>query len=263
MVATLWQGTSLVSYGRAWLAGDPDAVPSMDGPGFRFSRTFTVTVGRPWRQIVASPGAWFAWLRRHDCRTIGWWLDPEVTAKQLPYLAFAGSARWALVTELRRATLVWYFQEALGDRDDPEQRIWRHGLRGSRAGRLGSDSPGLAGSRERLAAALSGAAAFSAEQQWDSWRDHFAVALSALNGAGALPDYAAGALPDHGYSLAAKQTLAAAGAAWCFGGMGSWNDVGLPDGATQQRYEAVSQDLYRAILTAVQASTESFEPGDS
>jgi hypothetical protein len=47
--------------------------------------------------------------------------------------------------------------------------------------------------------------------------------------------------------------ISPAQAAWVFGGMGSWNDQGF-DGQTQDRYERLSENLYkllnRVIVTA-------------
>lgn len=43
-------------------------------------------------------------------------------------------------------------------------------------------------------------------------------------------------------------------AAWVFGGMGSWNDLGFDDGAGQREYEQVSGELLDAVLRACVAS---------
>lgn len=43
--------------------------------------------------------------------------------------------------------------------------------------------------------------------------------------------------------------LDACGAAWVFGGMGSWNDLGF-EGADHETYERVSRDLHNAITEA-------------
>jgi hypothetical protein len=42
--------------------------------------------------------------------------------------------------------------------------------------------------------------------------------------------------------------------AWVFGGMGSWNDLGFPDAADNDRYRAVTAGLYDAVLGAIAAA---------
>jgi hypothetical protein len=50
--------------------------------------------------------------------------------------------------------------------------------------------------------------------------------------------------------LEAKQLLASAQAAWVFGGMGSWNDLGF-DGSDQQEYTALSDELFLLLNQAL------------
>ena len=57
--------------------------------------------------------------------------------------------------------------------------------------------------------------------------------------------------PANSYPLAAKQLLFAAGNAWVFGGMGSWNDLGFDDCETNALYDRLSAQLYTCINTAV------------
>lgn len=56
---------------------------------------------------------------------------------------------------------------------------------------------------------------------------------------------------------AARQVFAAAVGAWVFGGMGSWNDFFVEDENLRQRYEEVSESLFRSALAAFEAVLES------
>ena len=64
--------------------------------------------------------------------------------------------------------------------------------------------------------------------------------------------------------LEAKQLLGAVLAAWVFGGMGSWNDLGLFDGNDQQEYTELSDELFvllnQAISVAVNATADAANP---
>jgi hypothetical protein len=63
--------------------------------------------------------------------------------------------------------------------------------------------------------------------------------------------------PDSSLPPSAAQLLSTVQAAWVFGGMGSWNDLGF-DGEDQKLYEHLSDELYQllnaAIIAAVNAS---------
>ena len=54
----------------------------------------------------------------------------------------------------------------------------------------------------------------------------------------------------------AERLLKAAGRAWVFGAMGSWNDVGV-DAALKPRYESASKVLFDALARAVLVSANS------
>jgi len=80
-----------------------------------------------------------------------------------------------------------------------------------------------------------------------------------------LPDSPHPALPYHtdllpavGFSLEARQTLAAAAQACVFGGMGSWNDLALEQAEMQPRYEQISAALYEAVKSALVMASNTF-----
>ena len=50
--------------------------------------------------------------------------------------------------------------------------------------------------------------------------------------------------------LDARQILGAAQAAWVFGGMGSWNDLGF-EGHAQDEYTALSDELFSLLNQAI------------
>jgi hypothetical protein len=63
--------------------------------------------------------------------------------------------------------------------------------------------------------------------------------------------------------LEAKQLLGAVQAAWVFGGMGSWNDLGF-DGDDQQEYDKLSIELFlllnQAICSAINTTSGVADP---
>ena len=98
--------------------------------------------------------------------------------------------------------------------------------------------------------------------------EHFAGAF--LNAAGKLSStdplagtYHSDLVATPAIPLKAKQLLGAVLAAWVFGGMGSWNDLGF-DGNDQQEYTELSDELFvllnQAISVAVSATADAANP---
>lgn len=86
----------------------------------------------------------------------------------------------------------------------------------------------------------------------DAWAAWFERALTVAGDIPGHPDM----LPPS-YTYEARHLAAMAAQAWVFGGMGSWNDVSFENVATAAEYEAVSRNLYDAVLIALEASADS------
>jgi hypothetical protein len=104
--------------------------------------------------------------------------------------------------------------------------------------------------RARLAAALDQIVAFVGAQDLDAWAAHFDDARRALDGP-CDDELIQTHFADTGLTQDALQLLSSAWKADAFGGMGSWNDVGVADSAG---YQAVSQALFESLRPAVEAA---------
>ena len=128
-------------------------------------------------------------------------------------------------------------------------------------------SPSSAGDLETTHAALEAVlqqiAAFADAHGLAGFAGCFRRGLAALESALPLEGAAPHAHPSTTWlalPLAARQLRAASNAAWVFGGMGSWNDMGF-DGDTQTEYERLTGELWRAPNHAVLLVAESsFDP---
>ena len=70
----------------------------------------------------------------------------------------------------------------------------------------------------------------------------------------AEPPYHRDLFPDHCYSEASRRFASMAQAAWVFGGMGSWNDLGFSEPEIHSEFEQISRDLFAAVMLACVAS---------
>ena len=169
-------------------------------------------------------------------------------------VAFAGAGSWSLLAtgrsnEIGRAT--WEVE----DLHAADQRIWDVRYHGAVLGEeVEPPRPSLAESELRLREALHAARDFAAANGFREWADVFEGALADAPAAPTDGGDEFDLLPVTA-SDAARSLAAMASRAWVFGGMGSWNDVGVSDPAARETYERVSEDLYQAVLQALVAAT--------
>lgn len=248
------QMAALTIHANALLRGQPPAAFWPGNTTLHFCRRvqFADAAGGLEQPYAADPRRWLERLRREGVTAVrlysGARNDPGIPDRQS--VAFAGGGgRWVMETSRGAVCDLWEPRWELGDGNDPEQRIWNVTY-----GRTATGIPcqpvravDLEMLRGELMDVLAECEAFAHEQQ-TGFADHFRAAIGALASDAPLagvyhPDMAPeGALP-----LPARQLLGAVQHAWVFGGMGSWNDLGFPDGA-QETYERLSDDLY-ALLT--------------
>jgi hypothetical protein len=115
-------------------------------------------------------------------------------------------------------------------------------------------STDMAAESARLTSVLADIAALADRTGYDNFAALFRRALALLtspNATGGL------LLAPAQYPLAARQIIDAAGPAWVFGGMGSWNDVYMEGDANYQDYERLSSELHTALHRAVAAAVNS------
>lgn len=189
-------------------------------------------------------------------------LDPEKRRDGPPAsvrAAFAGGMLGGLLATGTGESRLWQADWHVGDRDAPESRIWVVRYQ-SRPVAIEPQRPDVFDAARVLDGALERAAQFS-ERHELGWATLFARARHHWSG-DADPTEAD---PDHLFPPTwpdpdSRRLAAMASTAWVFGGMGSWNDLGFVDQATQSEYEQISRDLYTAVLTACVAAANTNLP---
>jgi hypothetical protein len=253
----LGQLIAIASHGSTWLAGPPDAPPpALESSSWTFryvgSLRFTLE-GASGAEDVRSLEGWLVGLRGRGVERL--WLTTadagpvrvgRTPVEERYLVAFAGAGSWSLLAT-GSSNEVWRASWTVGDQGAPDQRIWVVEYRGmALEERVEPPRPSTVEKGLRLREALHAVREFAASQDLDEWADVFVGAAEA--GAEADDLLAGGAAPE------AHALAAAAARAWVFGGMGSWNDLSF-QGEAQQRYEQVSEELYRAVLGALVAAT--------
>lgn len=191
----------------------------------------TFWLGPP--EVADSPGAWFAFLKGEG--TVGLRLRRVAgeMGRNRMLAGFSGGGEQRMIETVRAdGADLWRCAWEVG-RQDQEGRIWR--VTCTRVARGWPAPPVPDRSLDALADDLRGALtdikAFADSQDGlENWSEIFAGALEALAGEGEP----------------ARRLMDACAAAWVFGGMGSWNDMGF-DGGVQAQYDRVSERLYALV----------------
>jgi hypothetical protein len=266
MQGPIAQALALTCVGNGVLRGREVAGFWPNADVFRFSKScdFRRVEGERDELVAADPLAWFAMLRASDCKGLrlhhaqrrrGQNQTIPVSDRDLVGFVGGGPA-WLIEQVGGEQSAIWQGWDRLGDRDDPERKIWLNtylrqsetrprDLSAAPPGEIASSLTPLLAEMEKLANKI-GAGVFA-----EIFRDARATAGGA-DPLGPPPDFTNyAALDDEQARL--LRTLEAS---WVFGGMGSWNDVGAPPEDAAD-YERLSDALFGALNDAICALANS------
>jgi len=160
-----------------------------------------------------------------------------------------GGGRWLIETQQARVSDLWQARWQSLNKDDPDRKIWDVAYFRIDHGRphIPLQTRSITALRQDLMMVLSKIEAFAARQKLEHFAGTFRKATGLLSSDHPLSEtYHSDLAPTPAIPLEAKQLLAAVQAAWVFGGMGSWNDLGF-DGDDQREYDALSGKLFLLI----------------
>ncbi|MGA7156129.1 MAG: hypothetical protein WBY53_04745 [Acidobacteriaceae bacterium] len=254
------QRVALVCYGNAALSGHeiPDLFSTNSTSQFCASILFNGTAG----PIGSNPNEWFHALLAEGVRGLRLAQAPRNNPK-LPDRVTAGfsggGSSWAIEAAKPDGMSDFYIARwAVGDRKDPNRRLWL--VEYKLVTTVPTPTPSttsLQSADDDLTSALRQILAFAINIHADNFAALFANALDSLANPSTHHGYHQDLFPAGSLSPQAAALLDACQAGWVFGGMGSWNDMGLTDA----EYERVSDNLYRAITEAIPAAAnDSFPP---
>lgn len=170
-----------------------------------------------------------------------------------------GGGRWLLMTRFGGTSKAWEAAWEVGNRDAPDQRLWRvsYGLVAENIRFELPRSQPLDVLRAELQASLEEILGFAERNRIKGFADCFRKGIACLSSNRPFQlVFHKDLAPEGLLHLVAMQILAACQAAWVFGGMGSWNDMGF-DGEEQAVYERVSQKLFSLLNECICAAANS------
>ena len=257
MQHSISQVAALVVHGNAFLRGD-------DVPGFwpgnstyRFCETVSfVTFSALGPHAYApDPLRWFEQLRADGVLGLRLRYGASPLSRisdRMSVALMGGGGSWIVETVKHGSLDEWRSEWKLGDRDHPQKKIWHVTYGRTREdGPLVAPRPGQSSVRGELTSTLAAVSQFAWRKELDAFARLFDQALQALQSDDPLAgQFHSDLAPAAALGLPSRQLLGAASAAWVFGGMGSWNDLGF-EGVDGRTYEALSERLFAAIVRAI------------
>ena len=258
----------LVAVGNAFLAGHDISGFWPDAPTFRWMKVCEFRTppksgkdGDDYPLLAANPMDWFASLKpwckglRLHAMTRERGPNQKVDAPDRMLAAFVGGGpRWLIEAVGGGHSEIWEGFHRLGDRNDPQRRIWLVAyIRQGEVDPAESDPLTLETALPDFQRVLPEIRAYARSEHYDNFADLFGRALDALKPHRREPHEFLDALQRYsGMSDDQMGVMQAIMSASVFGGMGSWNDVGGGG-----RYDQLSERLYNSLndVTAALANS--------
>lgn len=227
---------------------------------FKYVKTITfVVVKRRFlrssqQQVATTPSGWMAALPPSSLITL-FSRGPAGSLRAHIASAFVSGTRDGIVVSSNGSGGIWVPSWDLTRDEYPEHKIWRVRYVMVKGSAIPLLAMTVEEARERLGKILRVAADFAgADLALSSWCETFRKAEDALGAPNPVAPYHPDILPPDGYTLAARQLLAAAVGGFVFGGMGSWNDYSPESSDARQEYERLSEQLYAAVTDGLRVA---------
>lgn len=195
----------------------------------------------------ASLKTWCTGLRLHHAPGLRG-QNQQIEAPDRMLVGFVGGgARWLIEAAGRERSELWEGFHRFGDRKDAKPWLCTHILQGEVS--LAEVEPqAFEPAVAELRGALVEIEAFARSQQLDNFAECFARGSALLeSGEPESMDWLDRVMRHAGLDRRQASVLQAINHAWVFGGMGSWNDLGLGG----EPYDGLSERLYAALNNAV------------
>lgn len=272
MTGNLSQIVALVAYGNDFL--NSSNIPTdfnTANTAFQFTKAIDFRELRkacfftkPKEIVIASnPTDWFQYLKKDGCKNLRLYFEhssDESFAKDHKLAGLVGGGGlWLIEAVYDTYSNLWSYRWEVSDQNAIDGKIWtvNYGLIKAKQETIYIQN-NIQNIKEKLRNTLTDIAHFAFSQNLPNWGELFEKARHTLESRTPGSNYFNNdLLPLDKYSLSARQLLYAAGQAFVFGGMGSWNDLGFEKNEDNETYDRLSEQLYSNIIDAIIAGTNS------
>lgn len=214
--------------------------------------------------IAPYPNAWFIYLKKNGCKKLRLYFRGSADqsfAKDYKLAGLVGGGgTWFIEAVYKNYSNAWANRWEVTHKDDPKQNIWTVNYVQALSMLPTMDLQiSQQKCKEALDETLTEIEAFAFGKNLEDWGKQFSEARQALRSNNPeISYYNKELIPFDNYSLTARQILCAAGTAWVFGAMGSWNDLGFNTKEDNEKYEALTEQLYERVNQAIISATNSY-----
>ena len=273
MQTPIAQTIAFTTFGNAFLSGESDFGTASFYPSnstfvfceyVRFVDLHRQASGFKETPYAADPVLWLERLRQDNVYAIRMMHLPKEKQRlgesdRMSAGFVGGGGRWIIETIKLNDADSWEARWEGGDQSRADNKVWRvtYGRIATCQPLSNPESLELEELKSKLLHNLTEIAGFARSHELDLFAKSFETALLLLTSQDPLGSvYHKDIAPSRFLPLSAAQLLGTAQAAWVFGGMGSWNDLGF-EGHDQVRYEQLSDELYALLCQAVVAGANS------
>lgn len=214
------------------------------------------------RMIAQNPDEWAEFFKNSGIESLWLHYVPSQNAdiKDRYSVGFVGGGgRWLIEANYGSNSDYWEARWEVGNREAQNKRIWVviYGRISRNDIKRQFKPDSLMMVSQKLEQNLKDAKVFTEKHDIKYFGECFDKALKCLYSEEPLElVYHKDLLPKSFQNLKVHQILSSCQAAWVFGGMGSWNDMGF-DGEEQELYEKISDNLYKTICEAIPIAVNS------
>jgi hypothetical protein len=278
MTGDIAKAITLTTYGTAFLRDNYDISGlTLEHPSFIFTKKVEFHFfkkrffGKPtWHLYADNPINWLKKLKQEGCKEIRLVFEPDnhhsLNGESIPdhkLAGFVGGGGYRFIqTVFSSHSDFWQSREEVTDKDAPDNKIWTvtYGRILTKQRTLEKRTYEINKIRQRLKSKLTEISAFAKKENEIFWAEWFDKALNLLNHPNPyVNDQGKSIVPTDKMGNEIIQLLAGARSAWCFGGMGSWNDIGFNDKDTQATYDKLTAELYDIVNESYLAVANSYE----
>ncbi|WP_340618025.1 hypothetical protein [Xenorhabdus entomophaga] len=260
----IYQVLSLAAYGNAYLSGEKSELYFPEHVAFRYCKFVKFIdlqeTHNQWIEVdfADNPISWFEKLKSDGVIQLRTCYVPVNNngskADRSSAVFIGGSGRWLLEAVKTGHSDFWESRLETGNTQEDNLLRFTYGRVYKDAHRPERYYPALPEIKEiklNLKEQLEAISAFAYKNDHGNFGNWFDRGIKALS---VKPDHNVNGseiFPDNYAPEEYQQLMHACLESWCFGGMGTWNDISFDDKDTQQEYELLSDKLFELIHIAL------------
>lgn len=273
MNGTLLQIISLTGYGNDYLKNGHFSSPFIPAnTAFQFCHTVDFRVfqkhllSSKQKEVViaADPIAWFKYLKTDGCKHLRLYsaytkLEKFLKDHKLAGLLDGGKS-WLIEAVYDNHSDYWSSKWNVTKQGATDRHNWAVTYFMSSSNAVSSNLQiDNAKIKQEVEQTLTEIIDFCSATKMENWRNIFNKAKLTLNSSTPESSYhSTDLIPNDNYELTAKQLIFSAIAAWVFGGMGSWNDLGFDSTQKNRTYNRLTEELYERLSAAIIAGINTY-----